>query len=144
MRDLRKGGRHLLLVRVLENESSWQHFMLSRFFCCRGNLANVYPLMYPTWFSFSLFLTVFFKTCLINITRFYYFITDAAIVKVSEDFLLLGCCNFHPSFASLYKGDVLLLSLGAQGIWLHPCDKEIIKQNLCGALWNPLINCSPQ
>lgn len=94
--------------------------------------------------SFFLFLAVFFKTCLLNITWFYFFITNTTIVKVIEEFLFSGCCNFHHSFARLCKGDVLLLSLGAQGIWLHSCDKEFIKRNLCGALWNQLINCSPQ
>lgn len=144
--EFEEGGRHLIVLRDLENVSSWQHFTLSRFFCCKGDLANVYPLMYPDLFSFSLsrFLSVFFKTCLLNITRFYFFITTTTIVKVIEEFLFLGCCNFHHSFARLYKGDVLLLSLGAQGVWLHSRDEEFIKQNLCGALWNQLINCSPQ
>jgi len=118
---------------------------------CRGSAVaratlqtSIHSRTQTDFLSLFLFLAVFFKACLLNITRFYFFITNTTIVKVIEEFLFLGCCNFHHDFARLCKGDVLLLSLRAQGTWLQSCDKEFIKQNLCGALWNQLINCSPQ
>lgn len=123
--ELEEGERHLLLVRDLGNGKSWQHFALLRFFCSKNNLANIYLLVYTqTDFSCPFFFFLF-ETCFLNITRFFFFITS--IVKVIEEFLVLGCSNFHRVFVRLYKGDVLLLSLGAQGIWLHSCDKGFIK-----------------
>lgn len=43
----------------------------------------------------SFFSSLFFKTCLLNITGFYFFLTIPIAVKVIEEFLFMGCCNFH-------------------------------------------------
>lgn len=64
--------------------------------CCRGSAVSkatlqtfIHSYTQPGFLSLSFSLS-FFKTCLLNISRFYSFITDAAIVRVSEEFSVLG------------------------------------------------------